>query len=805
MAQRFTLDRQSFEQFLAAASLVQQFQKQAARSGRSDAFAQPLLELVDTQKAIDSGSMDVDSAVERIVRLALRVVGGEGTAVWLFSNDEFVYRAGSGRNASHDERLRLTVLARVAAVCDPSRESFPGQREWAKGAGDSGYYPGAVRSLVVGPIYQNQTVVGALAAFSSDFDAFDHRDAGNIRLLSGLIGNAMERSLAAKTRTVVALPRQQVLRLIEQIVPTLQKLVHQEESPTPALPEIAESTVHAHGISELPPQQPVAQEFVSAEIVDEVVPLLEPAAEPEPVSLLNAVPDPVLREETPAHPEEAAPILNTAALTDELARLSRNIAEIENPAQIAESTAEILALSETVSEANTVDAEHPQGTLVPEAAPLLNEDTTSIAPSPQVEPATEQPFSIDDTAVPGIGVRAALYDDEENEPSRFWPAIRQAAANTAQFFRRALATMGHGLASLGSSISASGRNIGQQVRKASTYRPQLPDLPIHKVTGAYRNAQSSLSAATSRARGQLSSLAKHRPRLPKIPTEALRTSAKNAGGSLRRAASIAATRINSFVNSLPDLPGFPTAPAKRQFEEAQLSATQSLQQASARANRIQNYRLKIRLNGRALQRSASAFAILVVMSAFLIMESGLFRTDSTASASARESQAKNTPVPEPSAVNKGLVGHSQLAGGSSRQTAGLPATPAASGPTSHRTITDPSTEDIVQNLTRYEVSTLRRQAESGDEEAAFQLGMAYEIGYTLSQNCAKAAEWVTRAAESGYPAAQYNLGLRYRDGDGVAANPSESQKWLSKAAARKYRAARAALATLTAQDRPTGK
>src|SRR5213080_1389265 len=127
MAQRFTLDRQSFEQFLAAASLVQQFQNQAVRSAGRDTFAQPLLELVDTQKAIDNGRMDVDSAIERIVRLTLRVVGGEGTAVWLFSNDEFVYRAGSGRNASQDERLRLTVLARVAAICEPSRESFPGQ------------------------------------------------------------------------------------------------------------------------------------------------------------------------------------------------------------------------------------------------------------------------------------------------------------------------------------------------------------------------------------------------------------------------------------------------------------------------------------------------------------------------------------------------------------------------------------------------------------------------------------------------------------------------------------------------------
>jgi hypothetical protein len=87
-------------------------------------------------------------------------------------------------------------------------------------------------------------------------------------------------------------------------------------------------------------------------------------------------------------------------------------------------------------------------------------------------------------------------------------------------------------------------------------------------------------------------------------------------------------------------------------------------------------------------------------------------------------------------------------------------------------------------LSPYELAGLRRRAEFGDDSAAFQMGMAYEIGRGLPQSCKTAARWVARAAREGNAAAQYNLGLRYRDGDGVPANEDEAVKWLGKASAR---------------------
>jgi len=118
---------------------------------------------------------------------------------------------------------------------------------------------------------------------------------------------------------------------------------------------------------------------------------------------------------------------------------------------------------------------------------------------------------------------------------------------------------------------------------------------------------------------------------------------------------------------------------------------------------------------------------------------------------------------------------------------------------SHEQITDLAISSVVEQLSSYEINGLRRQAKYGDDSAAFTLGMAYEVGRYLRQNCVEAARWVTTAAEAGNAAAQYNLGLRYRDGDGVSADLHESEKWLRKAAAHRNPEAKLALQLLASR------
>jgi Sel1 repeat-containing protein/GAF domain-containing protein len=824
MAQRFSLDHQSFEQFLAAASLLQQFQRQATQSSGPQNFAYHLLELLDTQKAIESGALDTDSAIERIVRLALRVLGAEGTAAWLFSNDEFVYRAGSGRAASKDERLRLTVLARVAAICEPSRESFPGQREWAKGAGDSGYYPGCVRSLIVGPIYRHDRVVGALAGFSTAFDAFDERDAANIRLLSGMIGTAMERAVVPDI-SVAALPRQTLLRVIEHIVPALEQLVHEQDSArqgTEQEPIIHEESVpnfvslqsplevssfggETQNLSRDAGVPAVEITNVEAEAVTEPEPMI-PAAErideiedvtaeaialpPEPIVAVRSVQEEpaALMQSAATTPEEQHPeVVKAAALRDELAQLSRSIAEM---VERRESPSADLAAGNVAA----------PGVQDPTPVPLETDSeqetfssATSIHESETAEEAEVQRFTpMDDTAVPGIGVRAALYDDEEEQPSQLWVSLRNTAAHAARAVSNLAGSTFRFMQRSASWTTSSGRQFGSRVREKAQFRPKMPKLPTERLDEVTRRARATLSNQASNVRVRVQGLTSRRLELPKISTAKMRNVTDQTSTSLRKAAASVADTCKALVNSVPDLPSF----SRNSLHNARPSAAVAEQRTDSRINRLQNFRLRVRVNGTTLRRSASALAILLVMSAFLLMESGLFRSDSTAAASARnETQtvggANRAPTERPVSTNV-TVQTSNVATHKAS---------AATGPTSHLLITDPSTEDIVQNLTRFEVSTVRRQAATGDEEAAFQLGMMYEVGYDVKQNCSKAAEWVTKAAEAGYPPAQYNLGLRYKDGDGVTASTAEAEKWLNKAAAGKYRPARVALAKLLPQDR----
>ena len=80
------------------------------------------------------------------------------------------------------------------------------------------------------------------------------------------------------------------------------------------------------------------------------------------------------------------------------------------------------------------------------------------------------------------------------------------------------------------------------------------------------------------------------------------------------------------------------------------------------------------------------------------------------------------------------------------------------------------------------ISKLKKQAEAGDIEAQFNLGMCYANGYGVEKNLTEAANWYRKAAEQGYAAAQYNLGLYYHNGYGVEKNLPEAVKWYRKAA-----------------------
>jgi GAF domain/Sel1 repeat len=216
------------------------------------------------------------------------------------------------------------------------------------------------------------------------------------------------------------------------------------------------------------------------------------------------------------------------------------------------------------------------------------------------------------------------------------------------------------------------------------------------------------------------------------------------------------------------------------------------QDAILHAIKITTTRLSMLLQSRSSLRAplkvAAVMAVVAIAITFLISKTGLHIPAQTTVFSPRTTTRENTPGALKSDAREVLVADHF---GTS-----------AAIQVSHRHITDRATEAALRTLSRYEIAGLRRRAEYGDDAAAFELGMAYEIGRGVSQQCTSAAQWVARAAGEGNAAAQFNLGLRYRDGDGVAADEDEAVKWLQKAAAQQNTDALGVLAVHQASGIP---
>ena len=92
-----------------------------------------------------------------------------------------------------------------------------------------------------------------------------------------------------------------------------------------------------------------------------------------------------------------------------------------------------------------------------------------------------------------------------------------------------------------------------------------------------------------------------------------------------------------------------------------------------------------------------------------------------------------------------------------------------------------------------------KAAAQGQRIAQYNLGVLYDEGRGVSQDYRLAAQWYRKAAQQGFISAQYNLGNLYRDGKGVPQNAYIARDWQEKAAAQGDRDAMYALGSLYQQ------
>ena len=77
---------------------------------------------------------------------------------------------------------------------------------------------------------------------------------------------------------------------------------------------------------------------------------------------------------------------------------------------------------------------------------------------------------------------------------------------------------------------------------------------------------------------------------------------------------------------------------------------------------------------------------------------------------------------------------------------------------------------------------LREEAEQGDADAQYALGLMYATGMGVLRDDGEAVLWYRKAAEQGNAMAQLDLGFMYSNGEGVPKDDGEAVLWYRKAA-----------------------
>jgi PAS domain S-box-containing protein len=166
----------------------------------SSELAARLSAVIATQQEVLGAISDLERVMAVIVDQTPAVTNGTGAVIELVEGDELVYRAASGSAKRHvglrlprDRSLSgLTVRENELVRCDDAETDF---RVDAKACRDIG-----IRSMVIAPLVEGQTVVGALKTFSPEPNAFDDLDAYALQLLAGMTSAALTQARTFRER-----------------------------------------------------------------------------------------------------------------------------------------------------------------------------------------------------------------------------------------------------------------------------------------------------------------------------------------------------------------------------------------------------------------------------------------------------------------------------------------------------------------------------------------------------------------------------------------------------------------------------
>ena len=222
MTAQSTLDPESFQKILSNALLVQE----------SGMDTESLSAIVELERSIATGKLDVDGAMSEIAVRARKVANASGIAIGLLKGDQLIYRAGSGSASTY---VGQHV---VATLCVSSQNGPSGEILRVENTQTDSRIEAAIcrqlgaQSLLILPIYHDRAMVGVLYVLFNEPHAFGRREVLSYRLMAGLVGEAMSYAGRSEQTKVLAV-----------------NLPSVEESPGENKPHLNSSLINGGGVS----------------------------------------------------------------------------------------------------------------------------------------------------------------------------------------------------------------------------------------------------------------------------------------------------------------------------------------------------------------------------------------------------------------------------------------------------------------------------------------------------------------------------------------------------------------------------
>jgi hypothetical protein len=204
----------------------------------SDDTSQALAEIVATQHQIQMANLDLQEALDLIAERAKRIVHADGALIGLATENELVYRAGSG-NALKMVGMLVPADACLTTECLKygatlqSRDVSVEYRLEPESCLKLG-----IHGLIAVPVFYQGSVIGSLELHYATVNAFTEPDIRTCQLMAGLVTEAKARAEEQEWKQALAVERETMREALAKLKPQLQRLVGAPET-TPVAAEAA--------------------------------------------------------------------------------------------------------------------------------------------------------------------------------------------------------------------------------------------------------------------------------------------------------------------------------------------------------------------------------------------------------------------------------------------------------------------------------------------------------------------------------------------------------------------------------------